>query len=305
MPPHDTLWKSLIQIFFASFLRWLAPELSGARFRFLDKELLPEGPKGERREVDVLARVVPPGKPPVRVHVEIEVRYRADSLRRLRRYYHLLEARHGEPVLSVLLALRGGPHGMALRSQEEVTFAGRRRSFDYLQIGVAGLDADELLASPEPIAWALATLVPCRAAVRLRRKLACWRRIASAGSPTDKERFLLVNAVETYLNLDEEQAALYERWKLREENRAMHKIERTWADRKFEEGRSVGVEQGREAGLEEGSRRLLEHLLRQRFGPLSAATAARVAAIRSVGQLTRLAEKVLVARSLEEMGLAG
>lgn len=127
----------------------------------------------------------------------------------------------------------------------------------------------------------------------------------------------LFNAVETYLQLSAEQASVYERLKRREEERAVRKSEMTWADRMRAEGHSLGLQRGLEKGIQkgraqglgegqaEGARRMLKHLLHLRFGDLPAAAVAKVDGIRSVARLTRLAEKVLVAGSLAEMGLAG
>ena len=84
-----------------------------------------------------------------------------------------------------------------------------------------------------------------------------------------------------------------------EGNRAMM----TWAE-KFE---AQAVERGRQEGLQEGLRGMREMLLRlleRRFSPLPGGVPQRVSAIDSTEELTRLAEKVLSARSLEELGLA-
>ena len=69
----------------------------------------------------------------------------------------------------------------------------------------------------------------------------------------------------------------------------------TWAEQLKEEG----LEQGREQGAQ-------QTLLRQlgvRFGPLTDDVKRRVEAIRSLERLNEIAEQILVARSLEEMGL--
>jgi len=60
---------------------------------------------------------------------------------------------------------------------------------------------------------------------------------------------------------------------------------------------------GRREGRIEGIREVLLRLLAFRFGPLPDAVRSRVEEISSVARLNRLAEKVVVAGSLEEMGL--
>jgi len=72
----------------------------------------------------------------------------------------------------------------------------------------------------------------------------------------------------------------------------------TWADQLRKEGQEQGVEQGRD--------QFRQALLRQlgvRFGPLSDAIKRQVEEIRSVERLNQIADQVLAARSLEEMGL--
>lgn len=300
MPPHDTLWKSLLQAFFASFLRLLAPELAPGRIVFLDKEVFPHGPKGERREADLVARIASSGGS-LLVHVEVESRHDKKILHRLEQYYHLLQGRYGEPVYSILLTLQGGPKGIRQLTREE-SVAGQPRLFGYTSVGLSGLAAEALLASPEPIAWAFAALAPCRGMRKAARKLECLTRIAQA-ELQEHETYLLVNAVKTYLQLSEEQQAIFETLKLRQEDRTVQKIEMTWMDQMREEGRLRGREERREEDFSAGALHLLKHLLSQRFGELSAGTLAKVEKIRSLSRLTLLAEKTLSARSLEEMGL--
>ena len=66
----------------------------------------------------------------------------------------------------------------------------------------------------------------------------------------------------------------------------------TWEDKKIEEGR------------QEGMRELVLRLLARRFAPLPAAVARRVSAMVSSEELATLADRLLEARSLEELGLA-
>ena len=65
----------------------------------------------------------------------------------------------------------------------------------------------------------------------------------------------------------------------------------------------MGRKEGRREGLEQGARRVLLRLLGQRFGQLPDSVRRRVAEIDSVERLTRLAERVLTASSLEDVGL--
>jgi len=118
-------------------------------------------------------------------------------------------------------------------------------------------------------------------------------------------RFLLANCVETYLQLTcrdaEEMEALQAKGGTEEVRVMRRKL--TWAEQIFEEGEEKGVEKGLKKGLEQGARQLLLRMLGLRFGPLSEDVKRRVDEIHSVERLNQMADQILVARSLEEMGL--
>jgi flagellar biosynthesis/type III secretory pathway protein FliH len=102
------------------------------------------------------------------------------------------------------------------------------------------------------------------------------------------------------VELNAEEAAEHEALRAAEGNREVREMAMTWADKKIAEG----LEKGFELGRAEGFRELVLRQLGLRFGPLGEETRRRVEAISSPDALARLADQVLVARSLEEMGLA-
>jgi flagellar biosynthesis/type III secretory pathway protein FliH len=71
----------------------------------------------------------------------------------------------------------------------------------------------------------------------------------------------------------------------------------------IEQGLETGLERGRAQGEEQGARRILLRLLGLKFGPLPRAVRSRVEAIDSVETLNGLADRVLAARSLGDLGL--
>jgi uncharacterized protein DUF4351 len=123
---------------------------------------------------------------------------------------------------------------------------------------------------------------------------------------------VLVNWVESYLQLNPEEAAEYEALRAFEGNREVRAMQQTWAEkleaigeaRGKAQGVAMGEARGRAAGEAHGARKILLRQLRQRFGPLPAEVERRVQEVSSLARLTRLADQVLVANSLEEMGLA-
>ena len=69
------------------------------------------------------------------------------------------------------------------------------------------------------------------------------------------------------------------------------------------EWRKKDRREGRKEGRQEGMREVLLQLLERRFGPLAEEKRRRVEAITSPARLKRLADKILTAKSLQEMGI--
>jgi len=78
----------------------------------------------------------------------------------------------------------------------------------------------------------------------------------------------------------------------------------TWVDKLEVEAEARGLLTGRQQGKQQGMQEILLRQLQQRFAPLPASVIQRVSALESTEELTRLAERVLSARSLEELGMA-
>jgi len=301
--PHDQLFKELIGAFLPDFLRLTAPEatdrLDLSRWRLLDKEAFTDWPRGRRRELDLLAEIeLSGGGGNALVHVEIEVRARPEVGVRLASYYMQLRLRHGRPVLPILLCLRRGRSGITLEQVADTALGPEIGSFRYYSFCLAGCCAEDYLARPEPLAWALASLMRPARLSPAEHKAGCLRRIFAAPGLDELRRILLAHCVETYLELQgrdtEEFAVLWSR----EPNREARTMFMTWSERL----EAKGWQKGLETGIEQ-IRQILLRQLSLRFGPLPAGARQRVNAIHSVDHLTRIAEQVLVARSLDEIDL--
>ncbi len=286
---HDKIFKQLLHAFLDDFLRLVVPEtfdrLDLSSIEFLDKELFAGGPHGRRRELDLLVRVRTVKGLPLLIHVEIEARATRGMGERLWRYRNQILARYDTPVLTIVLYLKRGRPGVFLKIRESnlgPDFPG----FRYVSFGLAGCQAAEYLARPEPLAWALAALMQPGTLSRAELKVACLRRISGLRGRFDS--VLLVNCVENYLQLTAEEAVELKALSSRKENREVHTMAMTWSE-KLEAN---------------GVRKILLLLLAERFGPLPEGARRQVEEISSLQRLTRLAKRVLTAHSLEEMGLA-
>lgn len=117
-----------------------------------------------------------------------------------------------------------------------------------------------------------------------------------ARAPLDEAaRFLLVNCIETYVQLDDAAREEYERLLALEPTKEVAEMEMTWAD--------TIEAKGLEKGRMEGMRSVIEELLERRFGELPPRSRKRLAAIDSADGLSDLAGRVLDARSLRDLGL--
>jgi hypothetical protein len=178
--------------------------------------------------------------------------------------------------------------------------------FRYVSFGLAGCQAAEYLARPEPLAWALAAVMDPGSLSRAELKMACLRRITGLKGRTDP--FLLVDCVENYLQLDAREVAEFEALRSQRENQEVRAVAMTWSEKIAAQGeargKAMGEAKGRGEGRGEGAREILLLLLAERFGPLPEGARRKVEEIGSLQRLAQLAKRVLTAHSLEEMGLA-
>ncbi|HSS48242.1 MAG TPA: Rpn family recombination-promoting nuclease/putative transposase [Thermoanaerobaculia bacterium] len=295
--PHDKIFKQLLHAFLDDFLRLVVPEmfdrLDLSSPEFLDKELFAGGPHGRRRELDLLVRVRTLRGRPLLVHVEIEARAKPGMEERLWRYRNQILARYDTPVLTIVLNLKRGRPGVCLKSWEN-DLGPAFSEPQYVSVGLAGCQAAEYLARPEPLAWALAAVMDPGPLSRAELKMACQRRITGLRGRTDP--FLLVDCVENYLQLDAREVAEFEALHSRRENQEVRTVAMTWSEKI--------AAQGKAEGEAKGVREILLLLLAERFGPLPEGARRQVEEISSLQRLTQLAKRVLTAHSLEEMGLA-
>src|SRR5262245_56011466 len=126
-PDHDQRLKVLLKEFFEQFFlcffpSW-APHFDFTAIDWLDKELFLAPPQGDKRQLDLVARLrLRPGAPPPRpkatdlvvlVHVEVESRDTVQAFRpRMFDYYVQLRRDQHIPVLPIGLFLRVGLQGV-------------------------------------------------------------------------------------------------------------------------------------------------------------------------------------------------
>jgi hypothetical protein len=269
-------------------------------------EVFAGGPHGRALRVDLAAaarRRTPPAERVI-LHVEVELRYRSRQAERFFLYNRLLAQREALPVSTLVLYLRGGPAGLRHEEHVETAFGREVCQFGYLGFGISRLPAEDYLDRPEPLAWALAALMQPRSRDPRALRRACLARIARAPGLSDERRFRLFECVANYLELDGGAEEELEALLAAQDGKEAKEMARTLRQALLEEGLEQGIERGIETGRARGMREVLARQLSRRFGPLPEAVTVRLEQIQSTEELARLAERVLQARSLAELGLA-
>ena len=168
---HDQRFKTLIQEFFTEFLLlffavW-AERLDTSTVEWLDKEVFPDPPAGHRRSLDLVAKVATreavlgqPDRFLALVHIEIESPDRVAPLRpRMFHAYAHLREKHDLPVLPIALYLKVGLEGIGVDIYEESFWELQPVHFEYLYVGLPGLEAVEYLKGENWLGVALAALM--------------------------------------------------------------------------------------------------------------------------------------------------
>ncbi len=313
---HDQLWRELIQQVPKELLTLVAPDLAAridaSQISLQAEKHYLDSPEGRPRRLDLVSRVREKGSPTddAVLHIEVQLEFRARLPPRWWRYNRVLFLRHGLPVHTIVVYLRGGPPGVARSVYRETSLGREVASFRYLSLGLSRASAEELLARPEPLAWAFAALTRSGSHQRRTRlRLACLRRIAGAPDLDEQRRFQLFNCVATYIDLGGSAKAEYEALLAEHGNSEVQAMMMTWAEqieaRAEERGKAAGYARGIREGREEGSlqvlRDLVFRLLKRRFDRVPAALARQIADLDSRSQLMRLAEQAPEIDSLGEL----
>ena len=306
---HDQRFKTLIREFFADFLQLffadIARNLDLSDPEWLDKELYPDPPEGTRHAIDLVAQV--PVTVPIDdgskasiilVHIEVDASDKTTILKpRFPFYYHFLRDKLNLPVLPIAIFLKVGLDGIGIDHYEEKVWDLTPLTFEYLYVGLPGLDGVEYLQKDNWLSVALSALM------KIPRDRVAWlgaealRRLV--GAPlSDQKRFLLGECVQAYLSMDEQQQQEYEDLMMTETYKEALQMNQTVYEKGLEKGTEIGLEKGAEIGR----RRMMAELLEDSFGPLSQATMQQLDQL-SINELRELSRKIRTAQSLADLGL--
>lgn len=290
--PHDQLFKETLRAFFREFLELFFPEIAARldyqNVTFLDKEVFTDLPEGSRREPDLVARVTTlDGQPElILLHIEVQRHRDRDFPYRMFEYYALLRLRYKIPVFPTVIYLTPGAGGLTQETYTEQLFGSAILTFRYAVVGLPDLSADDYRALENPLGPALSALMKPSRLGRILQKALSLRQALT--SPIDEARkSLLVNLIETYLKLNAREEVEYTRILGQEDVQEVGEMLTIYEER----------------GILRGKRDVLLRLMRLKFGELPEPVIEKVGAIEAEAELDTLSERILTARSLEEMGI--
>ena len=305
MIPHDQLFKDLLQIFFDQLLYLVTPELAPRldlkSRQFLKDEHFVDIPRGDQRRLDLVVEIpTKTGQPEaVLCHIEAEGEARAAIGQRLWRYTMQLKLRYDRSVVAIVVFRSGGPAGVAQVLLRDRLWGCELGAFHYFAFGLSGCQARTYLERPEPLAWALAALMRPGEWSSAKHKLECLRPIT--GAALDKaQRFLLINFVETYIQLNPEQAAEYQTLLAEQGNEEVKTMEMTWADEIEARGVQKGLEKGIQQGIK-GMQKMVLRLMEKRWDTVPGPIRQRVEAIDSQDTLTELVDQIISVSSWDAL----
>ena len=243
---------------------------------------------------------------------------------RMRRYQLQLELKFNQPVIAIVVFLKGGPPGISEQRYDRKVGPWTCGSSSYLSLGLSGCLAEDWVKRPERIAAALAALMKSKIWGPAEKKLACMRAIAE--EPDNDKRFLLSRAVEVSLKLKKSEQQRFEAM-LAAEAPEVKKMVITWNDaladrearglavgeargiavgeaRGIAVGEARGKVEGKIEGKIEGIRGAVELLLGQRLGTVPASVRQKLASIADLSRLSALLGVAASAASLAEFEAA-
>ncbi|WLR50621.1 Rpn family recombination-promoting nuclease/putative transposase [Bacillus tianshenii] len=262
---HDRWFKELLGTFFEEFFAAFFPHVSEAvdfeATTFLSEELFTDILEGEKRRVDLLAKVrLRQDEAIVIIHVEPQSYKQEAFNERMFVYFSRLYEKHRKPILPV--AVFSYDENYEERDTFEVTFPFKevlRFAFDKLEL--RKLNWRDYLKAPNPAAAALLSKMNYSKAERVQVKKEFLRMLVKM-ELDDARMTLITGFFERYLKLNpqEETELRAEITTLpEEEEEAVMKIETSW----HKKGREEGLQEGKQEGLREGIQAVARKMLQK------------------------------------------
>jgi hypothetical protein len=292
---HDRLFKELLTTFFLDFVEVFCPELAKyldpGSLEFLDKEVFTDVTRGDRHEVDLVAKARFRGKPlGFLIHVEAQARRRDFFSQRMFTYFARFHEKYDLPVYPIAVFSFQTPKEPE-PDEYRIDFPDLAvLAFRFRVVQLNQLAWQDFEKRTSPILAALMANMQRGPKEAARVKLACLRMLAKL--QLDPARRQLVSGfIDSYLRLTIEErkqfGAELQELHLKEKESVMEIIT-SW------------MEEGLEQGRQEGEYTVLLRQLRKLLGDLDPALVAEIKGLSS-DRLEELGEALLDFNSLSDL----
>jgi len=252
---QDQFFKHLMHLFLREFFDLFFPQwldrFDFSRVEWLDQEIFPDPPRGEKRVVDVLAKLPTiPADPPrpheprnsvALIHIECESGDHISEFReRMYDYYHDFMKRSGMDVLPIAIFL----NGQGIDSYQRRVWERKPLQFEYDYVGLPALNGERYLHGCNllGVAW---SCVMHMARDKRPEAAAEAMTMIEASDLTAEQKMALMDFIQGYSDMDESQHRdLLQLLKDPKRERAMH-FRKTWSQEARDEGRQEGRLEGR------------------------------------------------------------
>ena len=295
---HDQLFKEILKQFFHEFMLLFFPEQAEAidfrRVRFHSLEVFTEYLQGDEKRLDVAVEApLKSGDAQwVWIHIETELRRRGTQPLRSFRYFAALRLRREEPIFPIVIYLRGPKREIHTETYREETLGLPVLDFHFQAVNLAGLSAWEFLKTGKPLAAALSALMDSRGGSRAALKARGVQAVVKSRL-AEAKRLLLLNCLESYLELGRQERHEYDRLLAEPENEEVSEM----ADTYFTKLHKEGVREGRKEGRVES----VLDLARIRFGRVPRTVSRRVKAASDEEELSRIMAEIVAAKSPSDL----
>ena len=204
---HDRLFKELISTFFIEFIELFLPAIASDidrdSIQFLPEEVLSDVTAGEKKLIDLLAKVKYQEKETYfLIHVEAQSYSQQDFAKRMFKYFARLYEKYDLPIYPVVIFSFDEP----LRAEPK-THAIKFPNLDVLRFEFAAIQLNKIswrdyLTQQNPVAAALMAKMNISPEERPQVKAECLRLLTTLR--LDPARMQLISGfIDTYLNLNE------------------------------------------------------------------------------------------------------
>lgn len=314
---HDQFFKRLMHLFLREFFDLFFPQwldrLDISRVEWLEQEVFPDPPRGEKRVVDILAKLPTiAGHPPraneprnsvVLIHIECESSDRVSDFReRMYDYYHDVTKRTGMDVLPIAIFLRIGMEGQGIDKYERQVWERMPLQFAYDYVGLPALDADRFLHGENMLGVAWSCVMHM---ARNKKPEAAAEAITmiEASNLSPEQKMTLMDFIQAYSDLDESQHRdLLQLLKDPKRERAMQ-FRKTWSEEARDEGREEGRQQGLKEGRQQERLSFVRRMVAAKFPQLSQETIRNRLENLPSDRLEEMCVQLLTATSPKDVGI--